>query len=318
MATCDMDRPIMLGHTPFPLPVHLGHECVAEVVAVGEEVESVRAGDRVVVPFQINCGRCRPCTLGRTGSCVGVPAVSMYGFGLAGGLWGGALADLLAVPFADAMLVPLPEGVDPLAAASVGDNVSDAYRHIAPHLPRLLAEDADARVLIVASLRARQAFTASMPIYTGLVARTLGARRVELVDARPPVRELAAALGLQPVEPAELRGLEPAPLVVDVTAEPKGLVACMERTAADGICSSAGGLHASVRIPFLHAYIHNTTLHIGRTHARAVMPEVLALLAEGTLRPQDVTTQVASLDEAPAALREHCRSGAVKTVLTAD
>jgi alcohol dehydrogenase len=298
--------------------VHLGHECVAEVVAVGEEVESVRAGDRVVVPFQINCGRCRPCTLGRTGSCVGVPAVSMYGFGLAGGLWGGALADLLAVPFADAMLVPLPEGVDPLAAASVGDNVSDAYRHIAPHLPRLLAEDADARVLIVASLRARQAFTASMPIYAGLIARALGARRVALVDARGPVRELAATLGLEAVEPADLRGLEPAPLVVDVTAEPRGLVACMERTAPDGICSSAGGLHASARIPFLHAYIHNITLHIGRSHARASMPDVLALLAAGTLRPQDVTTQVAPFDDAPAALREHCRSGAIKTVLTAD
>jgi len=317
IATCDMDRPIMLGRTPFPLPLHLGHECVADVVAVGGEVESLRAGDRVVVPFQINCGRCRACALGRTGSCTGVPAVSMYGFGVAGGLWGGAIADLLTVPFADAMLVKLPDGVDPLAAASVGDNVSDAYRHIAPHLPRLLAEDADARVLIVASLRARQAFTASMPIYTGLVALALGARQVELVDARAPVRALAMKLGLRSLPPSEMRGLEPAPLVVDVTGEAKGLATCLARTAPDGVCSSAGGLHANARIPFVRTYIRNATLHLGRTHARAVIPDVLALLADGRLHPQLVTTQIAALDDAPAALREHCRSDAIKTVLTA-
>jgi hypothetical protein len=29
MATCDLDRPLMLGATPFPLPLQLGHECVA-------------------------------------------------------------------------------------------------------------------------------------------------------------------------------------------------------------------------------------------------------------------------------------------------
>ena len=61
----------------------------------------------------------------------------MYGFGIAGGLWGGVIADQLAVPFADAMLVPLPDGIDVVAAASVADNVSDGYRHVAPHLPAL-------------------------------------------------------------------------------------------------------------------------------------------------------------------------------------
>jgi alcohol dehydrogenase len=312
-----MDRPIMLGHTPFPLPLHLGHECVAEVVAVGSEVTAVRVGERVVVPFQINCGRCRPCQLGRSASCVGVPALSMYGFGLAGGLWGGAIADLVAVPFAEEMLVPLPDGVDPVAAASVADNVSDAYRHVAPHLPALLAEDAHARVLILASLKERQAFTPSMPLYTGLVALALGAQEVEFVDARAHVRELAAKLGLRARSPSEIREIEPAPLVVDVTASASGLVTSLDRTAPDGICTSAGGLHAGGRVPLLRAYLRNTTLHVGRTHARAVIPEVLGLIAAGTLRPQEVTTQVAPLDDAPAALREHCRAGAIKTVLTA-
>ena len=39
----------------------------------------------------------------------------------------------LAVPYADAMLVALPDGIEPVAAASVADNVCDAHRHVAPH-----------------------------------------------------------------------------------------------------------------------------------------------------------------------------------------
>ncbi|MGD9737300.1 MAG: alcohol dehydrogenase catalytic domain-containing protein [Solirubrobacterales bacterium] len=50
-----------LGAAPFPLPLHFGHECVAEVVEVAAGVSAVRPGQRVVVPFQISCGDCEPC-----------------------------------------------------------------------------------------------------------------------------------------------------------------------------------------------------------------------------------------------------------------
>jgi alcohol dehydrogenase len=315
IATCDMDRPIMLGATPFPLPLHLGHECVAEVVAVGEEVLGVSVGQRVVVPFQINCGTCQPCRWGRTGSCTAVPAVSMYGFGLAGGPWGGAIADELAVPFADAMLVPLPPGIDPVAAASVADNISDAYRHIAPHLPGLLSCDPDTRILIMAGLERRPLFTPSVSLYAGLVAQALGGMRIEIVDSRAGVRELANRLGMHPLAPDDLRQLEPAPLVVDVTGSVKGLTRSLDATAPDGICTSAGGLHNSGRLPLLQCYIRNVSIHIGRSHARNVIPDVLDLMTSGRLHPEAVTTNVAPIDEAPAALQEHRSGGAIKTIL---
>src|SRR4051794_26811582 len=148
VATCDLDRAMGAGATPFPPPMCFGHECVAEVLSVGAEVETVGPGDRVVVPFQICCGACAACRAGRTGNCEAIPPVSMYGFGVAGGHWGGAIADELAVPFADGMLVPLPEGLDPAVAASVADNVSDAYRHIAPHLSAALERDPTAPLVI--------------------------------------------------------------------------------------------------------------------------------------------------------------------------
>ena len=318
MATCDMDRPLALGATPFPLPLHFGHECVAEVLSVGEAVTGVRPGQRVVVPFQISCGVCAPCTSGRPGNCAGVPPASMYGFGLGGGHWGGAMSDELAVPYADAMLVPLPDGADAVACASVADNVSDGYRHIGPYLPALLAADSDAEVLIVAALERRPVFTASVPLYAGIVARALGARNVVLVDSRGFVRAHAERLGLNALPPRALRGRSRrAPLVVEVAVSRDGLALALSHTAPDGVCSSAGSLRASLRIPALLMYGRNVTLHVSRTHARTVIPLVLDLVTSARLQPETVTTTVAPLDDAPAVLREHLAGESTKVVLTA-
>ena len=314
-STCDLDCAIALGASQFPLPLHLGHECVAEVLEVGERVSMVSRGDRVVVPFQINCGRCAACRAGRTGNCTGVPPVSMYGMGLVGGLWGSAFAEQLAVPYADAMLVRLPDGVDPVVAASVADNICDAYRHVAPHLPALLRENADSAVLILAATRRRFYFSPSLPLYAGLIARAFGAADVRVADARPAVREHARRLGLDALHPRELRRLGPVPLVIDTSGGDVHLA--LANTAPDGVCTSSGSLHRSARIPTLRMYGRNVTLHFGRTHARALMPAVLELLAAGRLDPRPVITTVAPLQDAPKALGEHFRGGGVKAVLTA-
>lgn len=316
IGTCDMDCPIALGATPVPLPLHLGHECVAEVTAVGERVSTVAVGDRVVVPFQISCGECRPCEEGHTSNCLSVPPTSLYGFGVAGGHWGGAFSDELAVPFADAMLAPLPPQLRPEAAASVADNVCDAYRHVAPHLPAILERDADAEVLIIAAVRPDTLFTYSCALYAGLIAKACGARRVRLADCRPSARADAQRLGLDTAHPKELRRAAQAPLVADISGDPAGLHLALSCTAPDGICSSAGGLHRSARIPALAMYAHNVAFHVGRTNTRALMPAVLELMVAGKLQPELVTSCVASLEEAPRALAEHFRAGTAKTILT--
>src|SRR5215204_1496558 len=74
VAACDLDQAMIFGHTPFQLPIHLGHECVAEIV---EGPERFAPGERVVVPFQISCGTCEPCQRGMTGNCATVSALSM-------------------------------------------------------------------------------------------------------------------------------------------------------------------------------------------------------------------------------------------------
>jgi alcohol dehydrogenase len=317
MATCDLDRPLALGATPFILPLHFGHECVAEVLAVGEQVATVRPGDRVVVPFQISCGGCHACLAGFTGNCEKVPPISMYGFGVGGGHWGGTVSDQLAVPFADAMLVPLPDGIDPAAAASVADNVCDGYRHVAPYADDLLARDPDAEMLIVAGITRRPAVSASITLYAGLVARALGFRAVHLVESRAHVREHAERLGMVAHRPSELRRLPLFPLVMDATGSAPGLAAALNHAAEEGICSSAGGLHRTARIPSGLMFGRNVTVRIARSHARAIIPHVLELVRDGGLSPELVTTDVAPIDEAPQAIRRHVLGDATKTVLVA-
>ncbi len=93
----------------------LGHEAMGVVEAVGDDVDQVRAGDRVVVPFNISCGTCFMCAKQLYSQCE-TTQVREYGTG--GALFGytklygqvpGGQAELVRVPFADVGLIPVPE-----------------------------------------------------------------------------------------------------------------------------------------------------------------------------------------------------------------
>ena len=190
VARCDIDLFLTSGAFPIREPFALGHECVAEVVAVGDAVRTVEIGQRAVVSFQVSCGRCASCRAGHTAGCDELPVLSDYGMQpLSGVEYGGMLSDLVRVPFADAMLRPIARGVDPVALASVSDNVVDGYRAVAPHLAELPGAD----VLIVAhGLR-------SIPLYAVQAAVALGAGRVDFASDDDEALALAERLGANPV-----------------------------------------------------------------------------------------------------------------------
>src|SRR5438874_1131425 len=72
---------------------------------------------------------------------------------------------------ADAMLVPLPDGVDAAAVASVSDNVPDGWRAVAPQLQ----ERPGAPVLIVGG-------GGDVALYAAAVAVAAGSAQVDYVD----------------------------------------------------------------------------------------------------------------------------------------
>lgn len=301
VALCDLDAIFLSGAIPVAEPFPLGHECVGEVIEIGDGVRTVVPGDVVVVPFQISCGRCPECAVGRSGNCRTVPRGSAYGMQPLGGPWGGALADVLRVPFADAMLVPLGDDLDPAAVASVADNVPDGYRAVAAPL----AHDPRAEVLVIGG-RAR-----SIGLYAAACATALGAERVVYADIDPGRLERAAALGAEPVSvrasedgaPAWPAKLGSFPVTVDASGDHGGLHAALRSTAPDGTCTSvAVYFEPATPVPLLEMYTRGCTLHTGRCHARALIPEVLALIDAGRLDPALVTSAVVGFDEAEAAL----------------
>ena len=69
MATniCGSDQHMVRGRMTAPQGQTLGHEITGEVAEVGRDVEFLKVGDLVSVPFNIACGRCRNCKERNTG-----------------------------------------------------------------------------------------------------------------------------------------------------------------------------------------------------------------------------------------------------------
>jgi glutathione-independent formaldehyde dehydrogenase len=114
---CGSDQHMVRGRTTAPAGLALGHEITGEVVETGRDVEFVKVGDLVSVPFNIACGRCRNCKEGKTGVCLNVnpdrPG-SAYGYVDMGG-WVGGQAEYALVPYADWNLLRFPDSDQALA-----------------------------------------------------------------------------------------------------------------------------------------------------------------------------------------------------------
>ncbi|MDT5147515.1 MAG: hypothetical protein QOC58_2160 [Mycobacterium sp.] len=294
VACCDLDVGVSQGWLPVPPGHAVGHEGIAEVVAVGDGVRSVQVGERVVVPFQISCGTCRECQRGVTGSCASVPLMATYGMASISGLDGGGfMADLVLVPYADAMLIPVPETVDPVALASLSDNIPDAWRAVGPYAAELAAlEPADRRVLVVGRL--------SIGLYAAALAVALGAH-VDYVDTDQQRLAAAEKLGATPhdrVKPE--KSWDPYPVTAHTSADPAVLAATLRATWPDGVCTDTGiYFQPGVEMPLLPMYTRGVRFVTGRVNARAVIPQVLELLAGGCdLSP--AVDRVASWEDAPS------------------
>ncbi|HEV7731046.1 MAG TPA: alcohol dehydrogenase catalytic domain-containing protein [Candidatus Binatia bacterium] len=296
VARCDLDRFLAAGFFPLRGPFAVGHECVGEIIALGDGVRGLEIGQRVVVAFQVSCGRCRQCKAGHTAICDAVPTLSDYGMQpLSGVEYGGMLSDVIRVPHAEAMLRPIASSLDPVALASVSDNVPDGYRAVAPHLATHPGSD----VLIVSH------GAASIPLYAALSALALGADRVDFASGDAESLALAERIGAHPIETDFGRPARTYPIVVDAGTTPEGLKFAIRATEPEGICQSVS-FHPgpAVPVPMGRMYTLGIKLFVGRCHAAALLPEVVQLIESGRLAPQAITTRVVGWEEAPEAFLE--------------
>jgi threonine dehydrogenase-like Zn-dependent dehydrogenase len=134
-AICGSDLHLMDGQMPsMERGDVLGHEFMGEVVEVGSPNHPLKKGDRIVVPFNINCGECRQCKLGNWASCLnsnrnaemaaaqfGYTIAGLFGYShVTGGYWGGQ-AEYVRVPMADVGPMKVPDGMSDEDALFLSD-----------------------------------------------------------------------------------------------------------------------------------------------------------------------------------------------------
>jgi threonine dehydrogenase-like Zn-dependent dehydrogenase len=297
VSTCDLDQAIIHSEEPVPgseQPFAIGHEGVGEVIEVGPGVCGVKPGDIVAIAYHISCGRCDRCAEELPLFCRASAADGLAVFGIPVGRdYGGLFSEMIRVPFADYSLVKLPPNVSPLQAVSVGDNLTDAWRAIAPHLLRRPGSD----LLILSA--------GSIGLFAADIARACGAGIVRYVDGSPARRELAGQFGAEALTPEEFAAdTHRYAVTLNATSDTSGarLREALLATAPGGHCESTVFHFQDVELPLLAMHLNCLTLRSSLSNARSHMPAVLELLSSGRINPQLVTTDVLPFDTAAQAL----------------
>jgi len=277
---CRSDWHGWMGHDPdikaFP---HVpGHELAGVVEAVGRDVRSWRAGDRVTVPFVCACGTCPPCLAGEHQVC---DRQTQPGFTH----WG-SFAELVALDWADVNLVALPEDLGYVEAAALGCRVATAYRAVV-QVGRVAAGE---RVAVHGC--------GGVGLAAVLVAVAAGAR-VVAVDPSPEARAAAARAGAEEVlAPGE--DLRDVHLGIEAIGDEAAVAASLAGLRKRGRHVQVGLLPQGARVPM--DLVIARELEVLGSHGMAAhaYPELLAL----RLPVADLVRREIALEEAADALVE--------------
>ncbi len=285
---CRSDWHAWMGHDPVVLPHIGGHEFAGVVAAAGPEVTRWRPGDRVTVPFACGCGRCGFCLAGEAQVC---PQQTQPGF-----TGPGSFAELVAVHAADANLVALPADVSFVTAACLGCRFATAFRAVTAH-GRVRPGD----WLAVHGC-------GGVGLSAVMIGAALGAR-VVAVDVSPAARERARELGAEAAIDAgrAAGGDGVAAVVAEITGG--GAHVSVDAlgspvVAADSVrCLRRRGRHVQVGllpggpVPLPMDLVIGRELEIYGSHGMAARdyPAMMAMVADGTLRPALLTGDVIGL-----------------------
>ncbi len=291
---CRSDWHAWKGHDPVDLPHVPGHELAGTVAEVGADVTRWRVGDRVTVPFVCGCGVCEWCLAGEAQVC---PDQTQPGF-----TGPGSFAERVAIAAADVNLVALPDSVDFVTAASLGCRFATAFRAITAH-GRLEA----GQVLAVHGC-------GGVGLSAVMIGVALGAT-VVAVDVNGAALARARELGAlhvvdasnDPDPAATIRELTGggAHVSLDALGSPATAVAsvgCLRRRGRHVQVGLLLGSSSTPPLPMDRVVAHELEVYGSHGMAAHEYPAMLALVEDGTLRPDLLVGDVIALEEAGAAL----------------
>jgi len=110
-----------------------GHEFIGEVVEIGSSVQKLKVGDKVMVPFNIACGKCAFCKQELFGNChesnsMATAVGGIFGYSHTAGGFQGGQAEYARVPYADVGPTVIPDWMDPDDAVLLTDVVPTGYQ----------------------------------------------------------------------------------------------------------------------------------------------------------------------------------------------
>jgi len=343
---CGSDQHMVRGRTTAPSGLILGHEITGQIIEAGSDVEFLKVGDIVSVPFNIACGRCRNCKEGKTGICLNVnpsrPGAA-YGYVDMGG-WVGGQAEYVMCPYADFNLLKFPDREKAMARIKDLTLLSDIFPtgyHGAVTAgvgPGAVVYVAGAGPVGLACAAACHLLGAAVVIVGDMIperlaqARSFGCETIDLKQETPLGEQIAAIVGVPEVDSAvdcvgfEARGHGHAAAVEQPATVLNALMTVTRAGGAIGIpglyvTDDPGGVdqaaktgNLSIRIGLGWAKSHTLTTGqcpVMRYHRQLMQ----AILHDKIEIAKAVNVEVISLDDAPRGYGDFDRGAAKKFVI---
>jgi glutathione-independent formaldehyde dehydrogenase len=343
---CGSDQHMVRGRTTAPAGLVLGHEITGEVIEIGKDVETLKVGDLVSVPFNVACGRCRTCKEGFTGVCLNVNparAGGAYGYVDMGG-WIGGQAEYVMIPYADFNLLKFPDRDQALAKirdlTCLSDILPTGFHgavnagvkpgstvYIAGAGPVGMAAAASSRLLGAACT-----IVGDMNAERLAHAKAMGFETIDLTQSGTLAEQIAEILGVPEIDSAvDCVGFEAHAHGADHASEAPATVlnSLMEITRAAGsigipglyVTEDPGGVDTAAKIGALSirfglGWAKSHSFHTGQTpvirYNRALMQ---AILWDRIPIAKIVNVEVISLDAAPRGYENFDRGAAKKFVI---
>lgn len=328
-AICGSDLHIFNGLFPQARPLVLGHEFMGIVEDVGRDVDNLKKGDRVVVPFPIACGRCWFCerraptacersneNYGPEGGLLTQKGAGLFGYTDLYGGYDGGQAEAVRVPFADYGPRKVPAGLTDAQALFLTDILPTGYAAIDQAQLRggeVVAVFGCGPVGLMAQkcawLRGASRVI-GVDVREYRLAKARETTRAETIDAsmEDPIARIRAmtegrgadvcvdAVGME-VD----RGLPKR--AADVAHHQAGAITaiehCVSAVRRGGVISIVGVYGtAYANFPMGQIMDKGIRLWAGQAPVHNYIDELMTLIASGKLRADDVITHVLPLDEA--------------------
>jgi glutathione-independent formaldehyde dehydrogenase len=191
-AICGSDLHMYDGRTGVEKGKILGHEIMGVIEEVGEGVQQIKRGDRVVLPFNIACGSCHNCIRNMTNACLTMnPDMAGAAYGYADmGPYSGGQAEYVRVPFADFNALKLP--------GSPHDELEHDFLMLADIFPTAWHANELANVQVGSSVAIYGA--GPVGLLSIMSARLRGAAEIYAIDAVDTRLTKARAMGAMPID----------------------------------------------------------------------------------------------------------------------